>query len=93
MHFFILCISIVGVRIYTETERGVFVSMLQCFRQCSMCVKLLSPLIFCLLCFNWHMCNVKWHILPNSEEQASNQIHRVSSGYQGWWSVVILNTT
>ena len=43
-----------GVRVWTETERG------QCACQ-YMCTTSVSPYLLSSVCFNWHMCIVKRH--------------------------------
>ena len=73
MHQHSGCESIHWDRVWCVCEHASMFSSMQYLCKTSV------SLIFCLVCFNWHMCNVKWHILPNSEEQASNQILKVSS--------------
>ena len=88
MHFFILCISIVGVRVYTETECGVFASMLQCFHQCSTCVKLLSPSSFvsCVLIGICAMWNGTYYLnLKSRQATKYSRFHQDTKVGGVWW--------
>ena len=70
--------------------------MPQCFHHVGTCVQLLSPLIFCLVCFKWHKCIVKRHTYLWGADKQPNTNTGVFflflPGCQGRSIVVILNT-
>ena len=93
MHFFIWFVTIMGVRVCTETVSACVCERASVFSLCRYMCTSVSTYLLSSVCFKWHKCIVKRHTYLWGADKQPNTNTGFFSEYQGQSIVVILNTT